>query len=118
MTSKTVDLDALIDPDLSVTLDGNPVRVAPIDGVGLQLLQGMTEATSVDRLYKIACLCLPSLSEERVRRLTPAQVGAVVKLASEGVEAVEELAPKNSAPAGTKVQGKRQSSPASHQLTR
>ncbi len=118
MTSKTVDLDALIDPDLSVTLDGEKVAVQPIDGVGLQLLQGMTADNSAERLYKIAGRSLPALSEERVMALTPAQVGAIVRLATEDVEAVEALASPNFGRGATKRNGKQPSSPASRRKTR
>jgi hypothetical protein len=101
--NKTVDLDALIDPNLSVTLKGKTVKVKPIDGACFQLLSRLEGGEkSVELMYDVAGRCLPSLTETQVLELTPIQVAAVVKLASEGVEEVEALAPPHSAPAGAR----------------
>jgi hypothetical protein len=100
---KTIDLDALIDPNLSATLKGKSIPVKAIDGACFQLLSRLEGGEqSVGLMYEIAGKCLPSLSEAQVLELTPIQVAAVVKLASEGVEEVGALAPPNSAPAGAR----------------
>lgn len=103
MPKRIVNLDALLNADLSVTLDGEEVPVKPIDGGAYQLLSSMEGEASVGVMYKVASRCLPTLAEERVLSLTPAQVGAVVKLASEGVDQVEAVASPNSAPAGIRT---------------
>lgn len=99
-----INLDELIDPSLSVVLDGQEVPVLPVDAICYRLLantkQGGVEA--IEAMYQAAIRCLPSLSEERVLRLTAAQANAVVSLASQDVGKVEAVAAPNSAPGGRK----------------
>jgi hypothetical protein len=103
MASKTVDLDALINPDVSVTFKGKKVPVKPVDGTCFQLLSRLEGGEqSVELMYEIIGKGLPSLSKEEVLELTPLQARAVIGLMSEGVEEVEALAPPNSAPAGAR----------------
>lgn len=108
-----VNLDELIDSRLAVVLGGREIPVKPIDGIGFQLITGLTAETGTEKMYEVAARCLPSLQREDVLALTPAQVGAVVKLASEGVEKVEAASSPNGKRAGAKRGGKvRLSSPA------
>lgn len=103
--SDLLDLDALIDPRLKVRLDGEEVPVVPIDAIGYRLSAEQSAADGPEAIqiaYKIAARCLPSLPEERVLRMSAAQVGAVCRLATQGVEKVEAAIPPNSAPAGGK----------------
>lgn len=104
----TVNLDALISPNLTATLNNREVRVKPIDGKCYQLLARVSTSgntnESVGTMYEVAARCLPDLEQDEIDGLTPAQVSAVVKLASEGVEAVEASAPPNSAPAGPRAE--------------
>lgn len=116
--AKILNLDELIDPTLQVVLDGETVPLKPVDGVGLQLLSGMTPESGADVFYKVAMRCLPTVSEARVMSMTPVQVGAIVKMATEGVEAVEALASPNSGPAGTRTGGRKPFSPGSRRKTR
>jgi hypothetical protein len=92
---RQINLDALIDPGLSVVLNGETVPVRPIDGACYKLLN--EKGTSVEVMYTIAARCLPSMTLDQVDTLTPVQVGAVVQLAAEGVQEVEALASPNSA---------------------
>lgn len=69
--SKHVNLDALIDAGLSVTLGGEQVKVRPMDGASYQLLLSVQEggdekhaAEAIDSMYKIASNCLSSLTHE------------------------------------------------------
>jgi hypothetical protein len=100
---RTVDLDALLNPNVSVTFKGKNVPVKPIDGTCFQLLTRLEGGEqTVELMYEIIGRCLPSLSKEEVLELTPIQAKAVIELVSEGVREVEALAPPNSAPAGVR----------------
>lgn len=90
---QSINLDALIDPNLSVVLNGKTVRVKPIDGRCYQLLSKLESGEqAVGIMYDIAGRCLPDLTEDEVFALTPQQVKAVVAVASGQAEEVEESA--------------------------
>ncbi len=96
-----INLDSLIDQNLSVILKGETVAVKPIDGRCYQLLAKLENGEqAVGIMYEIAQRCLPTLSEEQVFELTPLQVKAVVAVASGKVEEVEQSASPFSEPAG------------------
>lgn len=97
-----LNLDALLESDLSVILDGKPTKVLPIDGIGYQLAASVAETKNVEGMYKVAARCLPDLPEERVYRMTIEQINAVVEVASGTAKQVEATASPNSAPAGSR----------------
>ncbi len=96
-----VNLDELIDADLSITLDGKQWSVLPADAVVYSLLAETTKG-DVQAAYKAAITCLPDVPAERVKKLSVTQVNAVLELACEGIGKVEALASPNSAPAGAR----------------
>lgn len=98
-------LSDLVNPNLSIELNGKTYPVKPMDGFGYQLLSSLTPDSSVDVMYRLAQRVLaPSMSKdevfgtEDVLGLTPGQVAEVVKVSSGQVDAVEETIPNGSGP--------------------
>lgn len=100
---KNVNLDELIGTQRTVTLDGKQIPIVPVDGASYQVMVAARkegEEAILLAMYEVAKQCLPSLSPERIMKMTARQVGGVMAAASEGVERVEALASPNSEPAG------------------
>lgn len=95
-----IDLDALLDSSVVAKIDGKDEPLHPLDGIAYHKLTNAGDSPSVQLMYEIAGGCLPTVSQDRVMKLTPAQVGAILKKAREMAENVEALASPNSAPAG------------------
>ena len=87
-----VNLDALFQLAGEVTVDGKGYTVHPLDCVGYEMYEALAEnpaGTKVSDLYKIAARCCPDLPVERLHRMTPPQIGALLKVATGQVEAAE-----------------------------
>lgn len=127
MTDSAVVLDELVNPNLTVELNGKAYAVKPIDGFAYQLLQGVSgkdELKVVEILYRIAARCLaPAMTREEVlgseetTGLTVEQVSAVVQVARSQVEQVEAITSPNSEPAKATRESKTPS-PAPHRAIR
>lgn len=92
---KSVDLDRVLNEYAGeVTVGGRTYQVRPLDARGMQLARSLRngEGDPFDNLYRLAELCLPSMSPEDVEKLVPVQIQAVVDVASSAVREVEESA--------------------------
>lgn len=103
----TTALGDLVMPQLSVVLNGKSYPVKPLDGFGYQLLSTLDADNSVPIMYRLAQRALsPGMSKDEVfgsdevMGLTPAQVGEVVRISSQQIEAVEATIPNGSGPPG------------------
>jgi hypothetical protein len=72
---------------------GREVRVAPIDGRGMQIQQAMQLGTAkLGDMWRLAALLLPDATPEEIERLTPSAIGLVVQMACGALEQVLQLA--------------------------
>jgi hypothetical protein len=96
--SINVNLDEIVDPEITITLEGQKHHIRAVDGVGFDILSKMTNETSVSAFYDVAVRCAESgsLSEQKIRSLSPAKIAAIVKAATQGAENVEQTVEKNS----------------------
>lgn len=120
MSTANVAIEELISAT-TITLNGRPYPVKPIDGFGYQLMQNMDEKDSLMVMYRVAARCLaPNMSGDEVfgtettQGLSAEQVGEVIAKARARIEKVEALASPNSEPAS----GKAKRSSGSRQPTR
>ena len=93
-------LEQLANPSLSVTIAGKVYPVKPIDGFGQQMIQKMTEATSVEVMYKVAarCLGLPFaevFGTEDTVGFSNADIMRVVEVAGKQVQEVNATIPND-----------------------
>lgn len=91
-------LDNLAHPSLSVTLGGKVYQLRPVDGYAQQMIQKMTEANSVETMYKVAARCLGLPFEEVFGSDTAvgwsnADIMKVVEAAGKQVQEVEATIP-------------------------
>lgn len=93
----------------TVTLNGKQYPVKPIDGFGYQLLQNVTDESSLMTMYEVAAKCLaPGMTRDQVfgtaeiQGLSAEEIGMVMFAAKASVKDVEALASPNSEPAGSR----------------
>lgn len=92
-----VNLDEIIEPKLTITHEGKKYKVHPIDGVGFEILAKMEAENSVALMYELASTVLDgAMPEEEIKKLSPAKVAQIVKLAANGARQVEKMANPNS----------------------
>lgn len=106
--SKTVLLSTLDErcPDLQLA-DGRTVPIREIDGIGMQLLQSMSDPETGTRVtyWDVAVRILPDLPEAEVRAMTLSQVAHLVSIACGSALKVLDALGESPAPAtaGTPV---------------
>jgi hypothetical protein len=87
---RLADLDQA--PEVVELPDGTEATVKRLDGVMAHLWHEYTSTPEQDRdphiLWRLGGLCLPDVDQEVVNKLTAAQVGAVIAVASGNVERV------------------------------
>jgi hypothetical protein len=92
---KSVDLDALGKKQAGeVTLNGRVVPVLQVKGKQYHSIQQITQGTREDgvaAMFELAHDLLPGTTLEEVLELTKDQVGAVLAIATNNVDAVEAL---------------------------
>jgi hypothetical protein len=72
---------------------GREVKVAPIDGRGMQIQQAMLLGTAQPGdMWRLAALLLPDATPEEIERLTANAIGLVVQMACGALEQVLQLA--------------------------
>ena len=114
-----VALDEIAGPTTgSVTIRGKEYGIQPLDGFGYQLLEQMTEANSVEIMYRVASRVLvPEVSFDELfgtadkRGWTPDEITAVVEGSKAHVQKVE--ATRKNAGRATDASGAKRKAPPS-----
>lgn len=96
----TVDLDRIAYGSAGIaTLGGVQHTVLPISAASLQLMRTAKPEDYLDIALTVVARCVLSLSEEQRDTLTPAQIEAIISLATGDVEKVASLDPNADRPA-------------------
>jgi len=96
--------------------DGRIVDVRPVDGIGFDLYSEIeADPSKGAKIWEIAARCLPSLTLDEVKTLTPSECAAVIAVALGKVKEVqklaEEVAGKSAAPTTAEPESPRSPTP-------